>query len=144
MRERYFDDNEQITKDVVTYWIDVVQADLGKFTDIDLVRLNLFKLRDADMLRYFSLENTGIFAYIISNDFLGHKCLSELMFYIRPEDRGNIKLVRKYIHRAETIAKDRNCKHIKIGANIGYNDAGFIALLKRFGYVDDTLSKAIN
>jgi len=143
MRAKHFADTDQVIKDPIDYWIDYIQSDLGTMVDTERVKLKVRELRDMDLLKYFTIDNTGIFAYIITDDFLGGKCLSELMFYIRPEHRGRIRLVRKYLKIAEGIASDKNCATIKIGANIGYKDSKFINLLKRFGYVDDTVAKPI-
>jgi hypothetical protein len=41
----------------------------------------------------------------------------------------------------EAIAKKEHCGSVKIGGNIGYKDQSFLTLLKRFGYVDDTVAK---
>ena len=144
MRQRYFTDNDQLLKDPIDFWIDLIQADLASFKDIDAVKMMVFNLRETDQLRYFSLENTGIFAYVIVPDFKGGKCLAELMFYIRPENRGSVRHVLKYLKQAERIALDKKCSCVKIGSNIGYNDSKFINLLKRFGYVDDTVAKYIS
>ena len=74
---------------------------------------------------------------------MGGKCLAEVIFYVRKENRGNIRLIREYFKNIEKIAKQNNCTSVKIGSNIGYNDDGFIKLLKRFGYTDDTMVKYI-
>lgn len=138
---RRFYDQDQVTNDVIHYWVDLIQQDIGTFTDIEQVKKNVNNLRDAGMLRFLTIENTGIFAYIITDDFLGGKCLAELMFYIRKEKRGDIRLVKRYLDAAERIAVDNFCRCVKIGSNIGYNDQGLIKLLKRYGYEDDTVAK---
>ena len=130
-------------KDVVDYWVDVIQEDLGTFSDSSEVAFSVKQLRDSGLLKYFTIDETGIFAYIVTNDFLGSKSLSELMFYIRPHHRGDLRLVKRYIKRVEQIALDNCCKCVKIGANIKYKDQSFIKLLKRWGYQDDTVSKHV-
>ena len=144
MRKKlYFADKEQILKDPIEYWMGVIQEDIHLFDNFDSVKHRIEKLRDADLLRYFTIKNTGIFAYIITDDFTGGRSLLELMFYIRKGNRGSIRLVIEYIKMAEQIAFDTNCDSVKIGSNSGYNDAAFLKLLKRLDYVDDTLSKRI-
>lgn len=143
MRKTKYYDTEQVIKDNIDYWMDLIQEELGTYTDLDRVKLIVRELRDKDLLRWLSIKNTGIYAYVISDDMLGGKCLSELMFYIRPEHRGDIRLVNKYIRDIERIAKDKNCKCVKVGANIGFKDQAFIKLLERKGYVVDTVAKYI-
>jgi len=134
-------DLDQTTKDPVIYWVKQVAKDLGTITDVDRVLSLVANLRDQGLLKWVSIKNTGVFAYVITDDFLGSDCLSEIVFYIKPEFRGDIKLVLRYIRTVEEIAKRKGCKSIKIGGNIGYKDQSFIKLLKRLGYVDDTVSK---
>ena len=100
-------------------------------------------LKDNGLLQFFTIDDTGIFAYLITEDFRGDKVLSELMVYIRKEYRGKISLVLQYIKKAESIARDNECSVIKIGGNIGYKDQKFLNLLKRLGYIDDTVAKYI-
>ena len=142
-RHKHFKDTDQVLKDQIDYWIDYIQDDLGTLTDIERVKMNVRQLREAGILKYFTIDNSGVFAYIITDDFLGGKCLSEIIFYIRPEKRGSIRLVCKYLKIVEDIAFDKNCSCVKIGSNIGYKDSKFINFLKRYGYVDDTVAKYI-
>ena len=130
-------------ENVVDYWVDLINDDLGTFSDVARVRYLIQGAYDADRLKYFTIDNTGIFAYVIVDDLKGGKCLCETMFYIRKEHRGNLRLVKRYIQRAEEIAMDTCCMCVKIGANIEYKDQSLIKLLKRWGYVDDTVSKQI-
>ena len=135
---------DQIKKDPIDYWIDLIQEDIGSYTNVEVVKALVFGLRDKEMLKYFSVDNTGVFAYVISDDFKGGQCLNELMFYIRKECRGNPRLLKRYLDIVEEIARDKNCSCVKIGSNIEYRDITFLELLKnRFGYVDDTVAKYI-
>lgn len=133
--------------DAIDYWTDLIQEDLGVFTDIDRVKKMVFMLRDSGQLKWFTEQvddnDTGVFAYLVTDDLKGGKCLAELIFYIKPQYRGDIKLVKRYIQRAESIARDKYCICVKIGSNIEYKDKSFIKLLKRWGYVDDTVSKTL-
>lgn len=129
--------------DAIDYWTDLIQEDLGAFEDVDKVKAMIFNLREHRLLKWFSIDETGVFAYMIVDDFKGGKCLSELIFYIKPQYRGQISLVKRYIQRAEEIASDKCCNCVKIGSNIDYKDSSFIKLLRRWGYVDDTVSKSL-
>jgi hypothetical protein len=140
---RFYADDAQIMKPFIEYWIDLIDDELHCFTDKEQVTMLVNKLQDAEELKVLTIENSGVFAYCFCPDFRGNKSLTEIIFYIRPENRGNIRLVKKYIDKIESIAKENNCVSVKIGANIGYNDAGFIKLLRHFGYLDDTLVKYI-
>lgn len=130
-------------KKIIEYWINTIQEDLGSFSDLDKIKKQIYQLNDAKLLKYFELEDVGVFAYLIVDDFTGGKALSELMFYIKPEYRGNIKLVKRFIAEAEKLALDNQCNCVKIGANIGYKDSSFIKMLRRWGYEDDTVSKTL-
>jgi hypothetical protein len=141
--KRFYADDEQIQKPFIEYWIDLIEEELHCFSDKEQVIRIIKKYQELNELKVLTIENTGIFAYVYCPDFKGGKSLAEIMFYIRPENRGNIRLVKKYIDTIETTAKENNCVSVKIGANVGYNDAGFIKLLRHFGYLDDTLVKYI-
>ncbi len=136
-------DLAMLNKDPIEYWTDLIQEDLNAFSDIDRVKKIIYTLRDSGQLKYFCLGETGIFAYMITDDLKGGKCLSELIFYIKPEHRGDLKLVKRYIKRAEYTARDKCCICVKIGANIEFKDSSLIKLLRRWGYVDDTVSKIV-
>lgn len=131
-----------VKKKVIDYWIILVHQDIG-LADVDSVKDTFCNLANNQMLEYFCIDDTGIFAYLFADDFAGNKIMSELLFYIKPAYRGSLKLVREYINKAENIAKENSCNSIKIGGNIGYKDDKFIRLLKRWGYTDDTLSKCL-
>ena len=133
---------DETEKDVIDYWIDLVDSDIP-LADKELVRKLFYELQDKKLLQFFTWDFTGIFAYTITNDFRGGTVLAELIFYIKPEYRGSLKLVKKYITIAEKKARESGCDSIKIGGNIGYKDNSFINLLKRWGYCDDTVSKQI-
>lgn len=133
------------TQDDVTFWIDVISAE---FWLPEQVREYMRKLASLGLLEFFVISPgpdaifpTGLFAYLITDDLRGGKCMAEVMFYILPEYRGDLRLVKKYITTAEQVAREKSCKSIRIGANIGYNDASLLRLLKRWGYGDDTVSK---
>lgn len=127
----------------INYWIDVINDDLGTFTDVEAVRSLMHRIDENKELRWFSIKGTGVFAYMIAPNFLGGHDLAEIVFYILPEHRGSYRLVLQYLQKAEELAKDNGCTTIKIGGNIGYKDQSFLNILKRLGYVDDTVSKII-
>ncbi|MCP3684185.1 MAG: hypothetical protein GY861_16000 [bacterium] len=129
-----------ITEDAIKVWVDQIHNDIG-LTDPEVVENLCISMKD--QIEFFCIDCTGIFAYLILPDFKGGTMLTELIFYIIPESRGDIKLVKKYIQRAEKIAVDNGCKSIKIGGNIGYKDQSFTKLLTRWGYLVDTVSKEV-
>jgi len=128
---------------LIEHWASMIQKELGSFADPQRAKELMFILEEKDKLRYFEIADSGVFAYMIADDMKGNLCLTEIMFYIKPERRGSIKLVKKYIDTAEKIALANGCKCVKIGANIGYKDQSLIKLLRRWGYQDDTVSKDI-
>jgi hypothetical protein len=140
VRKEFYDGN-QIMKNYTDYWIDLIGEELGCYTDIEDVKRCVKNLVNADLLKILSINNTGVFAYVIAPDFLGGRALSEVVFYIRKEERGNLRLFKRYLSMIEAIAKKEHCGSVKIGGNIGYKDQSFLTLLKRFGYVDDTVAK---
>ena len=127
----------------IDYWVDLCAEEFGTYGDIDRLKKMLYTMADQQILLAFDGDGTGLFCYIISDDFKGNDIFSEVLFIIRKENRGSLKLVKQYINKAEELARENNCLSIKIGGNIGYKDDGFIKLLKRWGYVDDTVSKKV-
>ncbi len=128
-------------KEVVDYWLELAHQELGL---VDLQKSKESVYQYAHILETFSIDDTGIFAYVIVPDMRGGVIFAEMLFYIRKENRGSIKLVKKYIDEAERLAKEKNCNSIKIGSNIGHKDEIFIKMLQRWGYHTDTVSKGIN
>lgn len=141
MARTEFRDIDQIQKDYIDYWLDLIAEDLDCFCDLESVRAMVKRMRDNDSLNIISIQNTGVFAYCIAPDFLGDRMLSEIIFYIRKEDRGDLRLVKRYINLVEEIAEREHCRGIAIGGNINYKDSAFLKLLKRWGYVDHTVAK---
>lgn len=76
-------------------------------------------------------------------DLDGATSFIEIVFYIYPQFRGNLRLVKNYINEAERIAQNSSCNKIKVGGNIGYKDSSFLHLLKRWGYETDTVFKEL-
>ena len=130
-------------RELIEHWTNVIQKELGAFTDPEAAITLIASLESQGMLKYFMIDDSGFFAYMFAPDMKGGKCLSEIMFYIKPERRGSVKLVKKYIDEAEKIALANGCNCVKIGANIGYKDQSLVKLLRRWGYQDDTVSKDI-
>ncbi len=127
----------------IKYWTKLIQDEIGSYADVDKAIESMNGIYEAGLLRTFKIKDTGIFAYVITNDFQGRLVLSEIVFYIKPEHRGSLRLVRRYITEIEKIAIANNCNCVKIGADIEFKDSTFIKLLKRWGYSDDTVSKQI-
>jgi hypothetical protein len=126
----------------VDFWVNLIDEELH-LTDAEQVRRAFYAFAESGKLQFFTEDETGVFAYVVTDDLRGGKTLAELIFYILPKYRGDIRLVKKYIQHAEMLAKENSCNSIKIGGNIGFKDAKFLGLLKRWGYVDDTVTKGI-
>ncbi len=131
------------TKDDVNYWLDLVNAEIG-MRDVNFTKQYLDKFVEIGMLSILKIRDTGVFAYIVTNDFDGTKVLIEFLFYLLPEHRGSIGLVKEYILEIEQIARENYCNTIKIGANMRYKDSSFMKLLQRWGYAIEVASKDIN
>lgn len=127
--------------DVITYWLTEVHKEFGT---INLEESIKQATAVCHVLETFSIEDTGIFAYVVGPDMKGRSIIAEVLFYIRPEYRGSIKLFKKYLDEIEKIAIEKKCVSVKIGANMGYKDPHFIKVLQRFGYQVDAVTKDIN
>ena len=126
--------------DAIDYWICQIDKDIG-LKNFEQSKRLFYNIKD--YAHFFTVELTGIFAFMINDTLSGDKVLSELIFYIYPSYRGNLKLVRKYINKAERIARENSCTKIAIGANIGFKDDSFYKLLNRWGYRNDTAVKEL-
>jgi hypothetical protein len=128
-------------KEKIDYWLELASDDLGTFSDIEVVRAQMYDLDNAGLLQFFEVADTGVFAFIEAPDLRGGKSLTEIFLYIKPKHRGDIRLLKHYITAFEELAIAKGCNSVKIGANIDYKDQSLIKVLKRWGYVDDTVSK---
>lgn len=128
--------------DKLLFWINEVDNDLHCFYDRSKVE-NLFKtLIEVGFVRYYELpEQKGIMVYCITDNFRGADCINELFMYIRKEHRGNIRLFKQLVNHLEEVAREHNCKSVKIASNIGYNDDSVLRCLQRWGYKTDVVTK---
>jgi hypothetical protein len=130
-----------------TRWYDIIAAEFPNIGKKETY-INLYATDAIDFFVIHSAgKETGMFLYTL-NDTFGRKYFVEILFYIKPEYRGSLRLVKKYIDRAEALARELGCERINIGANIRgsqdrYKDFSLLKLLKRWGYVDDTLTKEL-
>jgi len=135
--------NFQITdKECVDYWLEQVNAEIG-MRDIEYTKKYCYNFILAKILFHFSIADTGIMAFLVVPDFDGTQSLTEALFYIKPEYRGDLKTVKEYISHLEVCAKELNCKSVKIGANIKYKDNVFMKLLERWGYQMEVATKGV-
>lgn len=125
---------------VIDYWLTEIYNEL-KTIDLEKAKSQVRLIKD--MLEYFTIDDTGIFAYLIVPDMKGNLMLGEMLFYIRKEHRGSLKLFKRYLDEAERIAVEKKCVSVKIGANMGYKDQKFIRVLQMFGYEVDAVTKEI-
>lgn len=122
----------------------MAQEELNCFKDVSETVNYVKKLSDIGFLEIKELiDEKGVVAYSIIPDFRGNMYCSELFMYIKPEYRGNVKLFNEIINIIEQAAKEKGCKFITIGANIGYRDDKLLKILSRYGYKPDTLKKEI-
>lgn len=125
-------------------WAKIAQDELNCFDDLDDTVAYVNKLAEMNMLKVEELsDERGVVAYMIVPDFKGSLLCSELFMYIKPEYRGDIKLLNEVIKVMEEAAKENSCKFVTIGANIGYRDEKFLKILSRYGYKPDTVKKEI-
>jgi hypothetical protein len=135
-------------KEIASKWYDIVAAEFPNIGEKE----TYIKLYCSGAISFFVIQNpegkdTGMFLYTTNNTF-GRKYFIEILLYILPEYRGSLKLLKRYVDEAESIARKLNCERINIGANIRgtedrHKDFSFLKILKRWGYVDDTLTKEL-
>lgn len=65
--------------------------------------------------------------------FIVNKVLFELILYVCPEHRGNVRLPIQMIADMRNIAKEHNCTEIRTGSSLGHAEA-MQKLYKRAGY----------
>lgn len=119
----------------INYWLNKADEDLKCFTDKERVRQLYYALDNLNQLHYYQLpERKGVTAYVITDDFKGGTCVSELFTYILPKYRGNIRLFKTLLNHLESAAEINKCSCVQLSGNTGYNDEGFVRVLKRFGY----------
>ena len=125
-------------------WAKIAQDELDCFNDLDATVDYVNKLAEANLLRAEELsDERGVVAYMFVPDFRGNMLCSELFMYIKPEYRGNIRLLGEVIKIMEQAAKENGCKFVTIGANIGYRDDKLLRILSHYGYKPDTVKKEI-
>lgn len=129
--------------DKIRYWAKLAQEELSCFVNIEASINKVLMLAEAGMLWIEEIENKGVIAFLITDDFRGQIMCSELFFYVKPEHRGNIRLFKSLIDLMEKRAKQRSCQYVNFGSNIGYRDEKLLGLLARFGYKTDTVKKEI-
>lgn len=125
-------------------WAKIAQDELDCFNNLDATVDYVNKLAEANLLRAEELsDERGVVAYMFVPDFRGNMLCSELFMYIKPEYRGNIRLLGEVIKIMEQAAKENGCKFVTIGANIGYRDDKLLRILSHYGYKPDTVKKEI-
>lgn len=129
----------------IDYWINEAQNDLHCFPDeaaVEQVR-NIFRsfAVNNQLLYYIPEGRKGIMVYCIVPDFTGGMTVSELFMYIKAEHRGSIRLFKELVEHLEQVAKENNCKSVRIASNIGYNDKKVLRCLQHFGYDTDVVVK---
>ena len=113
--------------DKVNEWIDIFEADL----DIKCNRELVYTFYESG--HALELENKGFALCNCYEDLLGHKVCSEIMLYLKPEER-NIRNFKELIGFVENTARENGCKFVQLGAFTGYQDERIIKMYQRFGY----------
>lgn len=133
--------------DKIKYWVETAQNDIKCFDSAEKqnIVLQLFiDIANNGNLEYYILEeNKGLIVYSIFPDFKGDLSLHELFMFIKSEYRGSYKLFKELINHIETVAKERGCKSIRVGANIHYKDEKILRVMQRLGYKTDVVVKYI-
>ena len=142
MSDTLIKDLLQVKKDPIDFWCDLIQEDLHAISDMAQLKSILYRLRHDELLKWITIDNKGIFAYLIAPSLTGGKSLNEVVFYIRPEFRS-IKLMLQLIHKAEQIAEDNCCKDIIIGNGMMYKSESYFKVLNRLGYQTSSVQKKI-
>lgn len=131
-------------KQQVDYWLNQVQNDLGCFDDIEYARGMLYAMSDSGSLHINELDGArGVSACAIFRGLKGDWTCQEVLIYIKPEFRGDVRLAVKLIKWFEVIAKEKGCTSVSVGASIGYKDDSVLRLYKRLGYESSSLKKEI-
>ena len=129
----------------IDYWMNLIDAELHCFETEErkeIVRKIYRFFADTNNLFYYYLpDKKGMISYSFTFDSKGVMALHELFMYIKPEHRGSFKLFRELIKHVEQAAKEKNCRSIRIGANLNFKDEKILIALKYFGYAPDTVVK---
>lgn len=127
---------------MIRKWLNIIQEDLGCFADLDLTYERLVNLHKIGALVVEEVAGgDGVIACTIFDNWFGKSICSELVVYIKPDKRGNSRLLMKMIKRIEKIAEERGCNEVHLGATIGYKDDSVLNVYKRMGYETMGVSK---
>lgn len=130
-------------RETIIYWANVIKDDLKIFRNIDFTIDYFCELQESLVIA--ELEGRkGVMICLIQHDWQGIRNCAELLFYIKPEYRGNISNFKKLLQALDSAAKANCCEYTTIGADIGYRDDKLLNLLIKVGYKKDTLRKAVN
>lgn len=87
-------------------------------------------------------DDSGVFAWLIAEDFDCKKRMNVVILYCRPEKRG--RYLRYMFRRIEEIAKQEGCVDVIIGRSVsGYKEEKYIKALSYFGYTPSGYNKRI-
>ena len=132
-----------VENNIIEYWVNEIGADLGCFKNVGQTLAMINGLNEAVNLKFYAPDNKGVVAYYIADDLCGNLFVAELIFYIKREHRGDLRLFKSLIKHVEQYAKENNIKQVRWGATIGYNNDSVIKILQRWGYRPDAVVKEI-
>lgn len=114
----------------VRKWVQRISDDYMHYSPEDIEYIVKYGCYlDAEVLP----NDSGVFAYSVVKDFDCKKKMSVILFYCRPECRG--QYLRYMFRRIEEIAKQEGAVKIFMGdSDSGYKENKFNRVLERFGY----------
>lgn len=115
-------------------WLDIIQADLGCFKDLDRTYVRMKPAYDQGLLHIREYDGgKGVVACFVMENWFGELACTELVIYLRPEHRGK-GYSPAMVAMIEDIAKENCCKTVQLGATIGYEDERVLDNYKKLGY----------
>lgn len=119
------------------------QIELDENVDVSDSWEYIKRLQDANMLMVHEIDEKCLILFCITYEINQEKSLTEVLIYVKKENRGDIRILNKIRRFFEETAVNNNCDCIKVGANFGYKDEAFGVLLERWGYKPDVYRKEI-
>lgn len=129
----------KLSVEEVRKWVQLINDECMSFNEEQLE----YVLRFGDKVDAIVLpEDAGVVGYTVAKDFDCKKKMYVVLFYCRPEYRGQY-LVYMF-RRIEEVAKQEGATSIFIGDSIsGYKEKKFNRMLEYFGYVSSGHKKEI-
>ncbi len=128
---------------MIQKWLNIIQEDLGCFSDVNTTLARLQASFDAGIMHLWEESGgKGLVACFIVDDWMGNRICNELVVYLKPEYRGDGVTFPQMIANLEAFAKENGCIKVNLGATIGYRDGSILKVYKRLGYKTIGVSKS--